>query len=247
MDGILIKVGQFPVYIQSLFVVLAFLWFGFVIYKKGVEYHYKDESLLDLVILSGVFGWIMARLFFVALNLPTFSVNWLRVILLSEYPGYSFAGLLIGVVLANVLLSYIRELKPYEGLDLSSLGLAAGSAIGQIGLIFGGEVSLLWQIPKGLLLGLIFLVCFVWLYRLEREYRTFEWYRYRKTQARSGFIFGSFLVLFGISIGIFFQPVLGILMFIFGIILIYYRSGRVFAVDIRNLIKKLPIVYTKLK
>ncbi|MBI1872137.1 hypothetical protein HYS10_01825, partial [Candidatus Collierbacteria bacterium] len=127
------------------------------------------------------------------------------------------------------------------------LGLAAAAAIGQVGLIFGGEVSLVWQLPKGLLLGLILLVCFVWLWRLEREYRTFEWYRYRKTQARSGFIFGSFLILFGVAIGVFGQFVLGILMLILGVIFIYYRSGRTLSIDIRNLIKKLPIVYTNLK
>ncbi len=247
MDGVLLRIGQFPVYIQSIFVVLAFLWFGFVVYKKGIEYHYKDESLLDLIILCGVLGWVLARLFFVVANLSSFSPNWLRIILLSEYPGYSFAGLLIGVYLANLLLSYSGELKLYEGLDLSSLGLAAAAAIGQVGLIFGGEVSLVWQLPKGLLLGLILLVCFVWLWRLEREYRTFEWYRYRKTQARSGFIFGSFLILFGVAIGVFGQFVLGILMLILGVIFIYYRSGRTLSIDIRNLIKKLPIVYTNLK
>lgn len=247
MDGVLLKVGQFPVYIQSLFVVLAFLWFGFVVYKKGVEYHYKDESLLDLIILSGVLSWVLARLFFVAANLASFSPNWLRIILLSEYPGYSFVGLLVGVYLANLLLSYSGELKLYEGLDISFLGVAAGAAIGQIGLVFGREVSLVWQVPKELLLGLIFLVFFVWLWRLEREYRTFGWYRYRKTQAKSGFIFGLFLILFGIAIGLFGQLIFGILMLIFGVVLIYHRSGRMISVDIRSLIKKLPVVYTNLK
>ena len=50
MTGVLIKVGQFPVYTMSFFIVVAFLWFGFVVYKKGLEYHYKEETLFDLTI-----------------------------------------------------------------------------------------------------------------------------------------------------------------------------------------------------
>jgi len=254
MDGILTSVGQFPIYTQSLFVVLAFLWFGFVVYKKGVEYHYKDESLLDLVILSGILGWIMARLFFVIFNLALFKQNWLRIILLTEYPGYSFVGLLVGVVLAVLLLSYSGVVKKHEALDLIGLGLPSAMAIGEAGLVFGGSATLVWQLPREILMALLFLLGFVWLWRLEGEYRTFEWYRYRKTQAKSGFIFGSFLVLSGLVIGGFGvisgrvgELIIGGLMVILGAAYVYRRSGRSLSTDLSNLIKKIGVVYTNFK
>ncbi len=260
MNGVLLKVGQFPVYTLSFFVVLGFLWFGFVVYKKGLEYHYRDESLFDLVIMASVFGWILARLGYVLLNLDIFSQNFLRVILLTDYPGYNFVGLLLGVVLASFLLSRQGELKFYEGLDLSGLGLMAALAIEQIGVVIAGagegvKLGSLGLAPKELGSALVFLLCFVWLWRLEREYRTFNWYRYRRTQARSGFVFGMYLVFLGLTLALFsFVPklaemtlILGIASLVLGAIFIYWRSGRVLAHDVKTLIKKRPLVYTSLK
>lgn len=246
MNSILLKVGQFSVYTLSFFVVLAFLWFGFVIYKKGSEYHYRDESLFDLTILAGVLAWVLARLGFVVTHWGVFSENWLRVILLSTYPGYSFFGLLVGVILADLLLSHQGELKTYEGLDLLALGLAAAGPIWQLGLVFSGHISFVWRLPKELLLALVFLLFFVWLLRLEREYRTFLWYRYRRTQAKSGFIFGAYLFLLGlVTVAASLVPkfisadlISGGLYMLSGGIFIYWRSGRVLSHDVKSLIKK---------
>lgn len=255
MGEIVTRIGQLPVYTLSLFVVMSFLWFGFVVYKKGVEYHIRDESLFDLIILSGLLGWIFARFGFVIANLSIFSQNWLRIILVSAYPGYSFLGLFLGIVLADLLLSYRGEIKTYEGLDLLGLGFPAAASIWYLGLVFSGHISFVWHLPKELLLALCFLVAFVWLWKMEREYRTFEWYRFRKTQARSGFIFGAFLCFLGLilvasSLVVKINVVdlgIGAMFIVFGCVFVYWRSGRSLSHDVKALIKKKPVVYTNLK
>jgi len=242
------------VYILSLFVVLAYFWYCFVIYKKGLEFRYTAETLYDLALLSGVLGWLFARLGFVIEHFSVFKINFLRLVLLSEYPGYNYLGLVIGLVLAVTILARREEIKSYEGLDLLGLGLPGAMAFERLGRVFSGEVRLVWQLPLELLQALVWLLVFVWLWRLEKEYRTFSWYRFRRTQARPGFIFGSFLFLSGLvtilsnSWPFFKLPALafGFFELILGTIIIYLRSGRSLIHDV----KLLPIIgkwYTRSK
>lgn len=213
------------VYILSLSVVLAYFWYSFVVYKKGLEYRYAPESLLDLAVLSGIFSWVGARLSFVLTHLSTFQTNWLRVFLLSTYPGYDYLGLLVGLVLGLIWLSRRGEVKLSDGLDLSGLGLSGAIAFERLGRVFSGQVTLLFGAPVESFQALLFLLIFIWLWKLEGEYRTFEWYRFRKAQAKSGFIFGAFLFLSGIVIG-FNSFLLGVASALVGMVVVYWQSGR---------------------
>ena len=254
MGEILFNLGRLSVFTLSFFIVLSYLWYCFVVYKKGLEFRYSAETLLDLCILSGALGWLLARIGFVIENFEVFRINLLRIVLLSEYPGYNYLGLLVGLVLAVAILARREEIKTYEGLDLLGLGLPGAAALERLGRVFSGEVHLIWQLPIELLQALLFLLIFVWLWRLEKEYRTFSWYRFRRTQARHGFIFGSFLFLCGLVVILsnswpFFMAVplvMGLLGMAVGVIIIYVRSGRSLIHDV----KLLPIIgkwYTRTK
>lgn len=245
MSEVLVNIGRLSVYTLSLSVVLAYFWFGFVVYKKGLEYRYAPESLLDLAVISGIFSWVGARLSFVLTHLSIFQTNWLRVFLLSAYPGYDYWGLLVGLVVGLSLLSRRGEVKLSDGLDLSGLGLSGAIAFERLGRVFSGKITLVFGVPMEILQAFLFLLIFVWLWRLEGEYRTFGWYRFRKTQAKSGFIFGSFLFLSGIVVG-FNNLLLGVASVLAGIVVVYNQSGRSLNQDV----KLLPFVkrwYTKSK
>lgn len=254
MNEILVTIGRFSIYTLSLSVVLGYFWYSFVVYKKGLEYRYSTESLLDLAVVPGIFGWLSSRIGFIASHLPTFQVNWLRVFLLSEYPGYDYLGLLLGLLVGLVVLARRGEIKFYEGLDLIGLGLPGAIAFERLGRVFAGQGTPVFEVPIELLQAMFFLVVFVWLWKLEPEYRTFEWYRFRKTQARPGFIFGAFLFLSGflilatnaypkLNLNV---EALGLASIVFGVILVYHQSGRSLTHDV----KLLPFIskwYTKSK
>lgn len=245
MNEVLVNFNGFSVYTLSLLVVIGYLWYSFVIYKKGLEYRYPTESLLDLAIVSGLFSWLGSRVGFILTHLLIFEANWLRVFLLREYPGYEYVGLLAGLVLGVTLLSRRGEIKFYEGLDLASLGLPGAIALERLGRVFSGLSTYVFGVPVELLQALAFLLIFVWLWRLEAEYRTFGWYRFRKTQARSGFVCGAFLFLSG-GVIMLSSWIFGLASVIFGVVVVYYQSGRSLAHDV----KLLPILgrwYTKSK
>lgn len=255
VNEILLNIGRLSVYTLSFFLVVAYLWYCFVVYKKGLEFRYTAETLYDLCLLSGVSGWLFARLGFVIEHFAVFRANWLRIVLLSEYPGYNYLGLVLGLILAVAVLARREEIKYYEGLDLLGLGLPGAMALERLGRVFSGEVRrLVWQLPIELFQALVLLVVFVWLWRLEREYRTFSWYRFRRTQARHGFIFGSFLFLSGwVMILSNSWPVfkagplaLGFAGVVLGTVIVYRRSGRSLVHDV----KLLPLIgrwYTRTK
>lgn len=254
MSEVLANIGRFPVYTLSFFVVLAYFWYSFVVYKKGLEYRYAPESLLDLCVLGGVFGWLGSRVEFVLSHLSVFQTNWLRMFLLSAYPGYGYFGLLIGLVFGVGLLSRRGEIKFFDGVDLLGLGLPGAIAFERLGRVFSGQASLVFGLPIEIFQAFLFLVIFVWLWKLEGEYRTFEWYRFRKTQAKSGFIFGSFLFLSGLVIAAshvwpklnLSALVFGLVSILLGMMVVYRQSGRSLAYDV----KLLPFVkrwYTKPK
>ena len=245
MSEVLVIVGRFSVYTLSLFVILAYFWYGFVVYKKGLEYRYATESLLDLAVLTGIFSWVGARLSFVLTHFSTFETNWLRVFLLSTYPGYDYLGLLVGLVVGLGILSRRGEVKLSDGVDLSGLGLSGAMAFERLGRVFSGRITLVFGAPLEIFQAFLFLLIFVWLWKLEGEYRTFDWYRFRKTQAKSGFVFGSFLFLSGIVVG-FSSLLLGGVSVLVGMIVVYCQSGRSLSYDV----KLLPFVkrwYTKSK
>ncbi len=254
MSEILVTIGKFSVYTLSLCVVLGYFWYSFVVYKKGLEYRYSTESLLNLAVVSGIFGWMGSRIGYILSHLAIFEANWLRIFLLSEYPGYDYVGLLLGLLIGVIVLARRGEIKFYEGLDLAGLGLPGAIAFERLGRVFAGQGIIVLGVPVELLQALFFLLIFVWLWKLESEYRTFEWYRFRKTQARPGFIYGAFLFMSGILILISnilpklvpSVEILGVASVIFGSVLIYHQSGRGLAHDV----KLLPFVgrwYTKSK
>lgn len=248
------KIGSLSVYTLTFFVVMSYFWYSFVVYKKGLEYRYSPESLLDMSVLSGLFGWLGSRLFYVAGHIEIFRINWLRIFLLSDYPGYDYLGLLIGLVFAVWWLGRRGEVKLFEGLDLVGLGLPGAMAFERLGRIFSGDTDLVFGVPLAIFQAFVFLLIFVWLWRLEPEYRTFGWYRFRRTQARNGFIFGAFLFLSGWEIMLTnlwpgfdaMAILLGISSILLGTIFVYYRSGR----SLEHDVKLLPLIgrwYTKSK
>src|SRR3989344_1518260 len=135
MKPVFLVVGVLPVYTMSVFVILAFLWYGFVVYKKGIEYRFHEESLMDLIVLSGVCSWLVGRLAYVLTNLDVFSVNWLRVLLINSYPGYDLLGIVLGFLLSVYLISTREEISFFKGVDLLFLGLLAGIPFERLGRV----------------------------------------------------------------------------------------------------------------
>ncbi len=236
MDQV-IHLGWVQLYLFSLIVLFAFLWFGFVFFKKAREHHIEEEVSLNSILLMGLWVAVMARLIFAVKNPDIFAGNWIRIVFLKEYVGMDGWGAILGLLIATSIVVRKTKQKMFDWLDLVSLGLAAALPVVEAGrLVIGHGGMLMKVVPEmvlraGLLLGLFWI-----LWKLEKEYRTFDWYRNNKTQARTGFVtaglvlgYGVFEILMVLLVGIkgnWTGLWTGLGLILIGVSILYFRSGR---------------------
>ncbi len=240
MNDAIFRVNDIPIYGYGTLAVFAFLWGSFVFFKKTSESHFEDRSILDSVVLSAFWGFILGRLIFALFNLNMFWNHLPRLFLLTNYPGLDRFGVIAGIALGLWLC--LRKIKGrfVDWFDLMALGITAGAAV------FFAGLSLLVSMWQFVVLAVLCLIAFIYFWNVESKYRTFDWYRNNKTSARSGLISGFSVSLWGllyllekVLTGSYAWPV-GVwsgVLFVGGLILVYIRSGRTVTEDIKNIQK----------
>ncbi len=232
--GEVVNLSGVNVYTLGLFIAASFLWGAFVFYKKSTETHFEESSVLDIIVLAAFWGFLSARVGYVLMNLSLFVKHWGRVFMVSEYPGMNRWFALLGFLLAVVHSVRKRKGKVYDYLDLFFLGYFFGVSVLWV---FMSLVSFNWQ---NLLVGLLSLLVSFWLWKAEKTYRFFDWYKGSKTYARTGFVFCSGIMAVGllylVELGIYsvknaYSYGLGIALFVIGLALLYARSGRILEDD----------------
>jgi hypothetical protein len=236
--GETIAVSNFMIYTLGLVVFFAYLWGGFVFYKKAIDSHIEDTLALDVIVLSAFWSFILGRVSFVLTNLDSFYGHWSRIFLLVNYPGIERWGALLGIILAVFYIVKKKKGKFFDFFDLVTLGVLSGSAFYWVGINF---INFYWQ---NLVVAVINFLGFVWFWNLEKTYRHISWYRGSKTFAKSGFVSGFGLVFLGFSFVLenilfrnfnIFNVILMLVLFIGGMVLVYIRSGRLLADDLKSI------------
>lgn len=240
MNEAVIRINDISIYGFGLLTVFSFLWGSFVFYKKAVEAHFEDFHILDGIVMSAFWAFIVGRLAYVALNMSTFWNHFPRILLLTNYPGLDRWGAIMGISLGVFFL--VRRIKGrfLDWFDLTSLGILSGGAVFLSGLFL---LTISWVY---LVLALVQLLLFLFFWNVEDKYRTYGWYRGKRTSSRSGLISGfsiSFLGLVFIVERLIFKQISlgsvlwGGLLLVGGLVLVYIRSGRTVAEDIKNIFK----------
>ena len=236
MNEAILRINNVPIYGFGVLSVFSFLWGSFVYYKKASQSHFDDRVVLDSVVLSAFWGFILGRIAYAVLNFHIFVDHWSRLFLLTNYPGLDRFGVIAGIALGLWLCIRKIKAKFIDWFDLAAPGLAAGISIFFAGL---SVLAFMWQF---VLMAFLFLTVFIYFWNVEEKYRTFSWYRNNKTSARSGYISGLFLCFLGLLFliekiimnNLIWQNWLWSgLLFVGGIILVYIRSGRVLSEDIK--------------
>jgi hypothetical protein len=240
MNEAILRINSMPVYGFGLLAVFSFLWGSFVFYKKAMESHFDDKLILDSVVLSAFWGFIIGRVAFAVLNIMTFWNHWTRLFLLSNYPGLDRFGVIMGIALGLWLCLRKVKGKFMDWFDLLVMGISAGTAVFFAGLAI---LAFMWQF---IVFAAVYLGIFIYFWNIEGRYRTFDWYRNKKTSAKSGFIAGFSIAAWGVLF--FVEKILtknfvwqaGVwagVVFVGGLVLVYIRSGRTVAEDIKTIFK----------
>ncbi len=209
----LFTIGHFSLQTSSLFSVIAFVLSGFIFWRKSREEHYSESQAFDGFLLSVIFGFIIGRLGYIGLHWSSFGWDFFRWSNFVAFPGTQFV---IGMIASGWYLARFAGQKKwdtYEVLDFWVIASALGAAIRYLGSFFEGSMyglptNMPWGFiftqtqekvhPTQLYLSVMMFVLFYYLSQVEYQYRTFEWYRYGKKTAQTGFLLASFILFYSL-------------------------------------------------
>ena len=139
MIPVLLDLKVIHVYTFGVFLVLAFFWGSYLLWKNFLLTPHKEEDVFDGLFISLSMGFFISRLAYVVLHFDSFGFNLLKFILVNGYPGLSLYGFMGGFILGLYLFFLSRKVKFREVIDyfIPSSFLALG--IGQIGAFFSGS------------------------------------------------------------------------------------------------------------
>lgn len=240
------------------FLALAFFAGAFVFWKKGKEEYYDEHLLFDVLLSTAFWGLIGARIGFIFVHFNEFGFDILKWFSLVSYPGYlGFSGLLAGTY-ALFTQTKMLHWDSFEIADFGAMAVALSTAVISIGMFvngsgFGNATTLPIGLtfpgvfdkhhPTQLYTAAAYLGFFFLLWKLEKIYRTFLWYRENRRTAQTGFILAMFCIGYG-CIGlalhlvqqgmiIFYGFPVDIVLYVAsitgGFVLLYNRSGRSFS------------------
>ncbi len=273
MFPVLFSIGSVSIKTASLLMFLGFFVSSFIFWRKGREEHYEIIDLFDGFILSAFFGMVSSRITYVLLNISDFGFDVLKWFDIFKYPGSSLiVGIIVASFYLHHF-SVRKKWDSFEILDFWVTSIALGLAINFVGSFFEGvgygyATKMPWGVvfpqlidphhPIQLYTAIFYLAMYFYLSRVEYKYRTFSWYRHGKKTAQTGFLASVFLisvsvfnflisflrpatfVFYGINIDL----VVSTGVFIAGLFLLYYRSGRPLPLPIN---RKPKAVRTKLE
>lgn len=138
MLPVLLDLKFIKIYTFGIFLILAFFWSAFLLWKNIRLTSYKEEEVFDGLFISLGTGIVIGRLVHVALHFDRFGFDILKFILINGYPGFSLYGCVAGSFLGLALYCVSKRIKFLDIVDyfIPSLFLALG--IGKLGSFFAG-------------------------------------------------------------------------------------------------------------
>ena len=139
MLPVLLDLKFIKIYTMGMFLVLAFFWGSFVLWRLIRLSSYKEEDTFD-ALFNGLWGGLfIGRLIYVILNFKEFGFDIFKFILINGYPGLSLYGAIFGFFLVLYLWCLLKKIKMGGIADyfIPSIFLAEG--IGKLGSFFSGS------------------------------------------------------------------------------------------------------------
>ena len=138
MLPILLDLRYFKIYTFGIFLVLAFFWGSFMLWKNVQLTSYKEEDVFDGLFVSMISGLFFGRLVYVILNFSKFGFDLIKFILINGYPGINIYGCLAGAFLGFYLFANSKKIKFIEIVDYIIAPLFISLALVKIGAFFSG-------------------------------------------------------------------------------------------------------------
>lgn len=152
MFPILIKLGIFELSSYGVFLALAILSGSFVVWRNIRNYGFSDDKIFDHLVITVTSALVGARIFFAVIHPQVFSLSYLRIFLIWQFPGLALWGGVLGVILAFGLFTATQKI-PYlyyfdaYGLSLPLVAMCISLGVFLDGTITGQETKLPFGLP----------------------------------------------------------------------------------------------------
>jgi prolipoprotein diacylglyceryltransferase len=126
------------VYTFGVFLLLAFFWASYLLWKNFLLTTHKEEEVFDGLFISLALGLFVSRSLYVLLHFADFGFSFLKFILINGYPGLSLYGFIAGFLLGLYLYFLSKKVKLREVVDYFVPSAFLALALAEIGVFFSG-------------------------------------------------------------------------------------------------------------
>ena len=139
MNGVFLDLGFIQIYWYSICIVLGMIIGMVIVYREAARRGIGENEMTDIIFYTIIFAIIGARLYYVVFDWDKFSGNLLEIFEI-WHGGLAIHGAIIFGGLFLILHTKRRKLDTLRILDICSIGLIIGQAIGRWGNFFNQEV-----------------------------------------------------------------------------------------------------------
>lgn len=209
MLPVLFSLGPITFYTFGFFLGVGFFLAAFLIWRRLRDLGFKEEKIIDGIILWTIWGLVFSRIFFIIQNFGKFGFLFDRWLLFGRYPGFSFWGAIIGFFWGLRWFCRKEKWEFWRVADEVVFGILPFFALAELGTFLEGNAggrptsmpwgvffpgSLVRQHPVSLFAAFFLLGIWVFLLRIEREWRSWEWLK-NKEEGFISLVFFLFLFL----------------------------------------------------
>lgn len=138
MSSVLIDLGLVKIYWYSVFIFLAFLISGSLAIWEGKKWRITEDNLINMFFFLIPISIIGARLYYVIFNFSYYKENLLEILEVWN-GGLAIHGGVIAGLLFVILYTKKNKINTFRMLDIISVSLILGQAIGRWGNFFNQE------------------------------------------------------------------------------------------------------------
>jgi len=139
MLPVLLDFGFLKIYTLGVFLVLAFFWGSFFLWKNIALTSFKEDEVFDGVFFSLFGGLFIGRFTYIAFHYTDFGFDILKFILINGYPGMHYIGFVLGFLLFGYIFTVGKKISFFKCVDYIIPPLFLALAIGKIGSFFSGS------------------------------------------------------------------------------------------------------------
>jgi phosphatidylglycerol:prolipoprotein diacylglycerol transferase len=249
MYPVLFQFGSFVVYTYGVALTLGVIVATFLIWRRARKLNFDQESVIDMILFSMFLSLVFARTAYVVGNFDQFSDGYLKILLVTSFPGLDGAAALLGGLIGFLAFGLSKHWSLRPLFDCIVKGLSLGIAIVMMGAFFaasyiGTPTDLPWGViipghdslrhPIALYYALTGFVIFTVLVLIDRKHH------------RDGLLTSLFLLFIGVAMIVFewmtesglviasihYTQIVGLLCLISGIVLLYrMRRTNTFTIE----------------